>query len=73
MKFSKNLVFVIPLLGLISTSFAASQKYCESSVSERIRLLRNNVDVFRKNVAFDPQDSTKPVTKYETYPNGWIS
>lgn len=73
MKFLMNLVFVILLLGLISTSFGVSQEYCKSSVYERVHLLRNNVEVFKKNVAFDPLDPTKPITKYELYPNGWMS
>ncbi len=67
------LTFAIVLLGLISTSFALSQENCESSVSERILSLRNNFEAFKKNAAFDPLDPTTPVSKYETYRNGWIS
>ncbi|XP_037033006.1 uncharacterized protein LOC119071988 [Bradysia coprophila] len=74
MKFSIKFLFLF-LVFMITPIFGReSAQFCESSVTvDQIRLLKNEFEFFQKNIAFDPYDSKKAVTKYELYPNGWLS
>ncbi|KAG4078468.1 hypothetical protein HA402_009180 [Bradysia odoriphaga] len=74
MKFSIKFLFLF-LVYITTPIFGReSAEFCESSVTvDQIRLLKNAFEFFQKNIAFDPYDSKKAVTKYELYPNGWLS
>jgi hypothetical protein len=74
MKFSIKFLFLFLVYMITPTFGRESIEFCESSVTvDQIRLLKSEFESFRKNIALDPYDSKRAVTKYERYPNGWLS